>query len=166
MYFSEYLKFAIFFAVLIIVQVSFVWLISISNYNITPDLVIILVIYIGFTRGHIAGMISGFVTGLTLDLLSGSFIGLTALSYSVAGFIAGYFSLESGSKSSVKRTMVGIMSLCTVVAYSIFFWIYYQGSSITFPEVFMKYVLTTTIYTLVFGTVFVLFSNVLETKNK
>lgn len=166
MYFSEYLKFAIIFAVLIIIQVSFVWLISISSYNITPDLVIILVIYIGFTRGHIAGMLSGFFTGLTLDLLSGSFIGLSALSYSIAGFIAGYFYFQESSKSTVKRSMIGIMSLCTVVAYTIFFWIYYQGSTISFPEIFMKYVLTTTIYTLLFGTVLILFSNVIETQKK
>ncbi|MBS1518763.1 MAG: rod shape-determining protein MreD [Bacteroidetes bacterium] len=164
MYFSEYLKFAIIFAVLIIVQVSFVWLIAISNYNITPDLVIVLVIYLGFTRGQIAGMVSGFITGLTLDLLSGSFIGLSALSYCVAGFIAGYFSFQDTAKSSVKRSMIGIMFLCTVIAYSIFFWIYYQGSSVSFPEIFMKYVLTTTLYTLVIGTVLVIFSNVLDTK--
>jgi len=164
LYFSEYLKFAIIFAVLIIVQVSFIWLIAISNYNITPDLVILLVIYIGITRGQIPGMISGFLAGLTMDLLNGSFIGLLALSYSIAGFIAGYFSYTDSSKSSVKRSIIGIMFLCTVVAYSIFFWIYYQGVSISYGEIFMKFVLTTSIYTLVFGILLTLFSNIIETK--
>jgi rod shape-determining protein MreD len=158
------LKYALVFVVLIVIQVSFMWLIAISKYNITPDLVIIPVIYLGYTRGHIAGMISGFVAGLTLDILSGSFIGLSALSYSLAGFIAGYFHRQLSGESSKRTSLIGIIFMCTLAAYTIFYVIYFQGSSIPFFEIFLKYVITTTLYTTVFGLIFSLISNRFDLK--
>lgn len=164
MYLTSYLKYALVFALLIILQVTFLSLISISKYNITPDLVIIFIIYLGFTRGHLTGMISGFVSGLILDILSGSFIGLSALSYCLAGFIAGYFNRQQSEKSSKKSSMIGIIFFCTLIAYSIFFAVYFQGSSISFMEIFLKYVITTTFYTSVFGFIFTLISNKFDLK--
>ncbi|MEO8446919.1 MAG: rod shape-determining protein MreD [bacterium] len=155
---TSYLKSALILLVLIVIQLTFLSIISISKYNITPDLVIIMVIYIGYTRGHIAGMVSGFLAGLMLDIVSGSFIGLSALSYSVAGFIPSYFSKPSGDKSK-RSSMIGIIFLCTLVAYSIFFGVYFQGSSISFIDIFLRYVITTTFYTSVFGFIFTLISN-------
>lgn len=164
MHLTSYLKYAIFFAVLIVIQVSFIWLISISKYNITPDLVIILVIFMGYTRGHIAGMVSGFVSGLILDILGGSFIGLSALSYSLAGFISGYFNRQLSEKAERKTSMIAIIFICTLISYSIFFGIYFQGSTISYPEVFLTYVITTTFYTSVFGLIFALIFNRFDLK--
>jgi rod shape-determining protein MreD len=164
LYLTPYLKYAVVFAVMILIQVSFIWLISISNYNITPDLVIIPVIYLGYTRGHIAGMVSGFAAGLTLDILSGSFIGLSALSYCLAGFISGYFNKQMTGEASKKSSLIGIIFMCTLVAYSIFFAVYFQGSSISFPEIFLKYIITTTFYTSLFGLIFSLIFNRFDLK--
>lgn len=164
MYLTSYIKYALVFIVLIVVQVSFLWLIAISKYNIAPDLVIILVIYLGYIRGHIAGMVSGFFAGLTLDILSGSFIGLSALSYCLAGFIAGYFNRQFAGESSKKTSLIGIIFMCTLLAYTIFYLIYFQGASISFYEIFLKYVITTTIYTSVFGLIFSLVSNRFDLK--
>lgn len=165
MYLSSYLKYAVVFAVMIVIQASFISLISISKYNITPDLVIILVIYLGYSRGHIAGMAAGFIAGLTLDILSGSFIGLSALSYCIAGFIPGYFTRETSDVKPKKFSLIGIIFMCTLVAYTIFFMIYFQGSSIPFGEVFLKYVITTTFYTSIFGFIFTLIFNKTDLKN-
>lgn len=164
MYITPYLKVALLFIVLIIVQVTFLSLISISKYNITPDFVIIFVIYLGYTRGHIAGMVAGFVSGLVLDILSGSFIGLSALSYCIAGFAAGYFNRQLTEKSAKRSSMIGIIFICTLIAYSIFFAVYFQGSQISFVEIFLKYVITTTFYTSVFGFIFTLISNRFDLK--
>lgn len=164
MYITEYLKYVLAFIVLIVIQVSFMWLLAVSKYNITPDLVIILVIYLGYSRGHIPGMISGFLSGLTLDLLSGSFIGLSALTYCMAGFISGYFNRQPGDESSKKVSVIGIIFMCTLVAYTIFFAVYFQGSSISFADIFLKYVITTTIYTTVFGLIFSLVFNKFDLK--
>ncbi|MBK7446897.1 MAG: hypothetical protein IPJ45_12935 [Ignavibacteria bacterium] len=47
-------------------------------------------------------MISGFLSGIVLDFLSGSFIGLTALSYCISGFTAGYFNRQLSEGSNRK----------------------------------------------------------------
>lgn len=164
MYFTSYLKFALAFVILIVVQVSLIWLVAITKYNITPDLVLILVIYLGYARGHLAGMISGFVSGLILDILSGSFIGLSAMVYSIAGFISGYFNRPVSDKPTKKSPLVGIIFMCTLIAYSLFFLIYFQGSQISYEEIFLKYVITTTFYTSVFGLVFSLIFNRFDLK--
>lgn len=164
MYLTSVLKYAGLFTVLILIQVTFIgYLLSIPNYNITPDIVILLVIFIGYTHGNIAGMISGFLSGLILDILSGSFIGLLALSYSIAGFISGYFKRDS-IDSAKRRSFIGIIFLCTFAAYTIYYIIYFQGSSINLLDIFLMHVLTTTIYTSVFGLIFALIYNRFDVK--
>jgi len=150
LFLSEYIKFALFFGVLIFVQVTVLDLISISRYNISPDLVLLLVIYLGISRGHISGMIYGFLAGLTLDILSGSFTGLSALSYTISGFIAGYFHRAPG-ESSIKFSFVGIIFMCAAICYFIYFAIYFQGSGLPISEIIVTYVLTTAAYTSVIG---------------
>ncbi len=158
MYLTSYLKFAGIFILLIILQVTFIgFFLSIPNYNITPDIVILLVIYMGYSRGHIPGMVSGFFSGLVLDILSGSFIGLTALSYCISGFTAGYFYRQSAESSNKKNSFLLIIFTCTMIAYTIFYIIYFQGSGIGFAEIFLKHVISTTLYTLVFGLIFAFF---------
>jgi len=163
LYLTSSLKYAGIFIILIVIQVTLIgYLLSIPNYNVTPDIVILLVIFLGYTHGNIAGMISGFISGLVLDILSGSFIGLLALSYCMAGFIAGYFKKEADSKK--KRSFIGIIFLCTLVAYTIYYTIYFQGASLNFLEIFLKHILTTTIYTSVFGLIFALLYNRFDIK--
>lgn len=165
MYLTSIIKYAGVFALLIILQVTLIgYLLSIPNYNVTPDIVILFVIYIGYTQGNIPGMLSGFISGLILDMLSGSFIGLLALSYSIAGFIAGYFNRETSAGSSRRSSFIGIIFLCTLVAYTIYYAIYFQGSSINFFEIFLKHIITTTLYTSVFGLIFALIYNRFDLK--
>jgi rod shape-determining protein MreD len=111
---------------------------------------LLLIIYIGLSRGHIAGMIYGFIAGLALDILSGSFTGLSALSYTVSGFLAGYFKREP-SDNAVKFSFIGIIFICALVCYFIFFSIYFQGAGLSMPDILLKYVLTTAFYTTVIG---------------
>ncbi|MEO6695183.1 MAG: rod shape-determining protein MreD [Ignavibacteria bacterium] len=165
MYLTTYLKYAGIFIILIILQVTFIgYILSIPNYNITPDIVILFVIFLGYTRGHITGAVSGFLSGLILDILSGSFIGLLALSYCIAGFVAGYFSTQRSDKSSGKSSFIGIIFMCTLAAYTVFYIIYFQGSSNNFSDIFLKHVITTTLYTSVFGLILALLFNRFELK--
>ncbi len=60
--------------------------------NYTPDLFVILVIYISLREGKISGTISGFSVGLIQDLiLSVGFLGLSSFSKSLSGFLVGFF---------------------------------------------------------------------------
>jgi rod shape-determining protein MreD len=160
----SHLKYIFILVLLIVIQTSFIWLISISKFNITPDLVLIAVIFIAIQRGRIEGMIYGFFAGLLMDFLAGSFIGLSALSYSIAGFIAGFFQKESPADSHKKVFFLSVLSICTFAAYFLFFMIYFQGAGIPILEIILNHVLTTTIYTTIFGFIFIIILSLFEAK--
>jgi rod shape-determining protein MreD len=153
----SYLKYIAVIILLVAVQKTLIWLIALSNYNIAPDLVILMVIYVGIARGHIEGSIIGFLSGLMIDMLSGSFLGLSALSYTLAGFIAGYFCIREREEFLKKYFLIGIVFLCALIGNSIYFLIFYQGSPITVFNIFLIYVLSTTTYTTIVGSLFILF---------
>ncbi|MEW6320791.1 MAG: rod shape-determining protein MreD [Acidobacteriota bacterium] len=54
-----------------------------------PDLVLIVVVYVGLTRGPVTGVLAGSLAGLTQDALSGGVLGIGGLAKTVVGFLAG-----------------------------------------------------------------------------
>ena len=60
--------------------------------TIVPDLVLIWIVYLAITRGHIAATTAGFFLGLTMDILAGDdgMLGLSSFTKTLAGFLAGY----------------------------------------------------------------------------
>jgi len=153
----SYLKYIAVIVLLVAIQKTLIWLIAVSNYNIAPDLVLLAVIYVGIARGHIEGLILGFISGLMIDMLSGSFLGLSALCYTMAGFIAGYFCIKERESALNKYFLVGIVFLCALISNSIYFLIFYQGSPISVFNIFLIYVLSTTTYTTLVGSLAILF---------
>jgi len=89
----NYLKPLLFFIPLAIIQLVVIPLISI--YNITPNLILILIVYYTLKDGQIFGTILGFVLGFLLDLISGGLIGAYMFSFTISAFIAGYFYSEN-----------------------------------------------------------------------
>jgi rod shape-determining protein MreD len=89
----NYLKPVLFFIPLAIIQLVVIPLISI--YNITPNLILILIVYYTLKDGQIFGTILGFGLGLLLDLISGGLIGAYMFSFTISAFIAGYFYSEN-----------------------------------------------------------------------
>jgi rod shape-determining protein MreD len=138
------------------VQKSLVWLLAISDYSITPDIVILAVIYIGIKRGNIEGAVSGFIAGLIYDILSGSFLGLLALAYSIAGFTAGYFHREEDEKYLYKYQFLIVVFVCSFISNFIYFNIYMQGTGANFFEVLITHVLSTSAYTTLISVAYVI----------
>ncbi|KJS18128.1 MAG: rod shape-determining protein MreD [Peptococcaceae bacterium BRH_c4b] len=71
----------------LIVQSAF--LDSFHIWGIKPDLVLVLVVYNAFLRGHREGAFVGFCGGMIQDIYTGSYIGLNALSYMTVGYLVG-----------------------------------------------------------------------------
>ncbi|HJY63582.1 MAG TPA: rod shape-determining protein MreD [Ignavibacteria bacterium] len=143
---------------LILVQKTLIWLIAVTNYDVTPDLVLIGLVYIGMKNGKTYGSITGFLSGLTIDFISFSFLGLMALSKSSAGFISGFFNDER----KIARYLAGvgfilIVLLCSLVNNIIYFTIYFQGSTLKLSDIMMRYVIPTAIYTAIFAVLPVIF---------
>jgi rod shape-determining protein MreD len=154
-----YLKYFLIIAVLILVQKTVIWLIAITTYQITPDIVLIGIVYIGIKQGKISGSITGFITGLILDLLSFSFFGLLALSKSVAGFFTGFFNIENKYDRYLNSyTFMLIVLFASLINNILYFWIYFQGTSLTFLDLLFRYILPSSLYTALLSSVVVLFN--------
>jgi rod shape-determining protein MreD len=151
---NEYLKFSIIILVLIVVQRTLIWLIAVTAYEITPDVVLIGIVYFGIKKGKIAGSVSGFLIGLILDFFSFSFLGLMALSKSTAGFIAGYFNNENKIDRYTKSYIfIIIVFVCSLLNNLMYFTIYFQGTSVIFADILLRYIIPTAVYTAIFGIV-------------
>lgn len=90
---SEYFFSIILFFPVLLIQTTIVPLIAIDT--VTPDLVLILLVYYSITQNQIYGSILGFVYGFLFDIITGSLIGSTMIAKTLAGFTAGYFSSEN-----------------------------------------------------------------------
>jgi rod shape-determining protein MreD len=83
----------------------------------TPNLVIVVVLAVGLAAGGSAGMSTGFAAGLLTDLLSDHPVGLLALCFALAGFVAGL--LETDAERSVlwPLLIVGVGAAGTFLLY-------------------------------------------------
>ena len=117
-----------------------------------------MVAYIGIKKGKMTGCITGFAAGILLDILAGSFIGLSALAYTVSGFISGFFH-SSEDKKIKPSDMILIIALAVFVSSFIYFEIYFLASTPSqgFIEVIYKFVATTMIYTLFVSLIIIIF---------
>lgn len=132
--------------VLIALQTTIVGFTSIAN--IIPDVMLIWIVYLAITQGQIPAMIYGFAIGLILDLISGQFVGLSALSKTIAGFLAGYFYHENKTDINLANyqflIFVGVSSLAHNLIY---FAIFTQGSEVDLFTAIFRFGLFSTIYT-------------------
>lgn len=147
---NDYVKYIVLLFLLAIVQKTLLWLIAVTQYNITPDIIMIGLVYIAIKEGKIAGCVSGFLIGLIFDLFSFSFIGLMALSKCVAGFAAGYFNNENKiDRYTETYIFTFIVFFISLINNSVYFTFYFQGSTLSLSDIFLKYILPTAIYTCV-----------------
>lgn len=81
--------YAIVFLGLVVLQTTVVNLLAIKD--VQPDGLLLALIYLALREGSMPAIVAGFSVGLLEDFLSTGFIGLTALSKSIAGYVAGLY---------------------------------------------------------------------------
>ena len=119
-----------------------------SVFNIVPDIMVIWIVYIAVTRGQIPATIYGFAIGLTIDLMSGQFLGLSALCKTVAGFIAGYFYHENKIEITISNyRFLVIVAVISFVHNVIYFIIFTQGSDVHILTAIFRFGLFSSLYT-------------------
>jgi rod shape-determining protein MreD len=144
---------------LIIVQKTLIWLLAITAYEVTPDIVMIGLVYFGIKKGKISGSVGGFLSGLILDIFSFSFIGLMALSKSAAGFISGFFCDETKIERYLNTYIfIIIVVFCSLVNNIIYFTVYFQGTNLVFSDILIRYIIPTTVYTAIFSIIPIIFA--------
>jgi rod shape-determining protein MreD len=118
--------------------------------SVTPDLILILVVWIALVEGQFTGTMAGFVCGLLIDAVSADLIGTNALAKTIAGFVAGYF-----FKPGFGITAIGsyrfliIIFLSGLVHNLIYFILYVRPMQVSFLQFVLTYGIATTLYTTV-----------------
>lgn len=118
--------------------------------TIVPDAVLIWIVYLAITRGHIAGSTAGFFLGLIVDVLLGgdSMLGLSAFTKTLAGFLAGYAFSENKTLQTLSTSRFPfIVAIVALVHNQFYFLVSLQGSDIPLESVVLRYGVPATIYT-------------------
>jgi rod shape-determining protein MreD len=116
--------------------------------NIVPDILLIWIVYIAVTEGQMKSTVIGFLIGLTMDLVSGQFLGLSALTKTIAGFLAGYFYHENKIEITLGNyQFMVIVAVASLVHNVIYFVIFTQGSDVGLVTAIVEFGLFSTIYT-------------------
>lgn len=117
--------------VLLIVQANLVDMVSLKG--ITPDLLLIFIVYVAVREGQMTALPWGFFLGLVLDLTTGTVIGLSALSKTVAAFTAGYFFADNKITMTLATYRFLLLVFFTAFVHNaVYFVIFTMGGDIGF----------------------------------
>lgn len=100
---------------LLLLVATFVFQTTLAEYGtlylgVKPDLVLLVVIYIGISRGRRTGITLGFIMGIFQDALSGTPLGMNGLSKGLIGFIVGDIRQKLASRSVLAHLSFGLMA--------------------------------------------------------
>lgn len=71
-----------------------------------PNFILIFIVYIGLNRGAMRGQLTGFFYGLTWDVLATDVFGVRALSFTIAGYMAGIFNKKFDKNQPLTQIIV------------------------------------------------------------
>ncbi len=140
------IRYGLITVVLIVLQTTFIRFISIES--ITPDILVVWIVYLALRYGQIHATVAGFILGFIVDIISGDFLGLYALSKTVCGFVAGYSYDENRTTQTLATYRFAlIVLLASIVHNVIYFTIFVQGSELPFWRTLGLFGVTTSLYT-------------------
>ena len=143
---GSHIKYLFISLLLIIIQSQAMRLLSLEG--MTPDILAIWVVYIALRHGPLSGMIWGFGIGLLFDLVTGSFIGLSALTKTVCGFAAGYFYNDNKTVMTLSSyRFILVVLTVSFIQNIVYFIIFTQGTDIGLLRAIFEFGLATTLYT-------------------
>jgi rod shape-determining protein MreD len=136
--------------VLLLLQTTFVPFLSINGF--LPDVLLIWVVYIAVTRGQLEATVTGFAVGLLQDAVAIQFFGLSALTKTLAGFIAGYFFNENITEQTLgSYRFLLIVSLSSFVHNILYYGIFLQGIQDALFTTMIEFSVAASLYTALMG---------------
>jgi len=143
----NYYKTAFFLIIVIISQITLAEHFSIKG--VTPDFILIYLIFYSFKNDRASSTIIGFIGGLFQDLLGSGFIGVSSLSKSVAGFVINFFS----EKGKIRKNILFYWLLISgCFLHDVIFYIFYtMGTDFNFFSMLIKYSIPATVYNFFIG---------------
>lgn len=138
--------YAIISLLLVVLQTTVGRLLSLEG--ITPDLLVIWIVYLAITEGQARGTVWGFGIGLCIDLLSADFLGLSALTKTLCGFLGGYFYNENKTQMTLgSYRFLLIVLFASFIHNILYFMIFTQGTDFHLWQTILRFGITTTLYT-------------------
>jgi rod shape-determining protein MreD len=129
-------------------QIYFVPLIEILVWR--PDLILVVILYIGNRYGVLTGTLSGFILGILQDSVSLTPMGLSSLTNSICGFLAGQ---TKEIKLTANMSLLAFLFL--ILLHGLIFYVFYQfKSETTYLYLIFSRVFPNTIYTFSLGVIF------------
>lgn len=157
----KYLYYAIAGLLLSLIQVIFLDFISVGG--ITPDLLIILIVWIALSEGQFEAIFAGFLLGLLFDVISNDIIGMNALVKTIVAFTAGYFYKEGTVEQNIGsfRFLI-VVFIVSIIHNLIYFFLNIKLSELSFFAFFARYGVAMSLYT----TVFAIFAMLVRARRK
>jgi len=125
------------------------WIDAIGIWDIKPDIVVLVIVFVGITSGQIEATLLGFFSGLLLDIYAPEWMGLNALAYSLVGFAVGYSRV--GVVAEDVQVQAAIFFLASLLHNLIYCVIYAISDPLNIGFLFIRYGLGTAFYTALVG---------------
>ncbi|MBI1806845.1 MAG: rod shape-determining protein MreD [Ignavibacteria bacterium] len=143
---SRHVKYVFITILLTVIQTQLMRLLTLEG--ITPDILTIWIVYIALREGQLPATVWGFGIGLFFDLVTGNFVGLSALTKTICGFIAGYFYNENKTSLTLgSYRFIVIVLIVSLIHNTVYFIIFTQGSNIGLVRAVLQLGFATTCYT-------------------
>ena len=131
--------------------------------GIKPNVVIILLVLIGYKYGKIHGMMMGFFMGLFLDLTESDYIGYYAVIYLTIGYLLGFSNkLYNDDSTLIPLGLVGMSDI--VLNFLIFITGFLLRNRLDLPYYIMRIILPEAIYTIIVSVLLYRFIDFVYTK--
>jgi rod shape-determining protein MreD len=142
----QYLSYAGVGILLVIVQVLVSRFLSIAG--VSPDFLLIFLVWLTIKEGQFVGETAGFVLGLTLDVVSSSILGVHALSKTAACFAIGFFFNPERIEQNLRNWPFLLLTLLAAVINNfLYYFLITRGSEITFADFAFRYGAVGALYT-------------------
>ncbi|HQT91330.1 MAG TPA: rod shape-determining protein MreD [Candidatus Kryptobacter bacterium] len=122
---------------------------------VSPQLIILFVVYLSLREGQLFGMGGGLLIGLLNDSLVTHFIGYTSFVGVMAGFVAGFFFKESDVELTARTFNFAWISAITLAVSELAALPIIASGELNYFYVFLKFTVGTTIYTSAFAMIIV-----------
>lgn len=138
-------RYIIFFVVALFLQINIIKYVEIATWK--PDLVLVAIVMFALQYGASAGSTAGFLTGLTIDLISGGLLGISALTHSIVGYAAATISKYFQEKSRFIITLF----ICGFINEFLYTFIDTLGKKILWQVIVFVHIIPTLFYTALIG---------------
>jgi rod shape-determining protein MreD len=147
---EHYIRSALVALALLLLQTTFIPFLSVGGF--LPDILLIWVVYVAIRRGQMEATITGFVVGLLQDAVSMQFFGLSALTKTIAGFVAGYFFNDNSTEQTLgSYRFLTILLLSSFVHNIVYYGVFLQGIQDSVFTTMIEFSVFTGLYTVLLG---------------